>query len=126
LQDHNCRCDAFNCHLEPSFPGLRASRRHCAAHNRHLGTRNSKIVNLPLAITSFICCRACFHSIGSIHRSPAFGALLVRRRMQRSLGGRDPPFGTIEQLRSLSRAVERKGLRESAGPRLLLTTEQRR
>jgi hypothetical protein len=115
LQDHSCRCDVSNCHLETSHPGLRPSHGYSAALYRDLETRYFKIVNLPSATTGFIFWLESCHSIASNHQTPAYGELLARRRVHRTRGGRDPPFATIQQPRSLLPAAERKAPTKKRG-----------
>ncbi len=96
LQSHNCRYEASICHLRISHPGLHPSYERFAAHNRHLVVHNFKIVNCALPFGVFICWVASFLSLASNDQSSAYREHLALRRMQRTRGGRDPPFGTIQ------------------------------
>ena len=126
LQDHNCGYAARNRHQQDVHPGLRTSQRRSAVRNRPLEAHNFKIVNLQLAIAGFIWGLACLQSIASNHQSPRYGALFVRRGMQRSPGGRDPPSVRIQLRPLLAHAAEPNALRCNAGPRHPMLKHQRR
>jgi len=126
LRDHNCGYAACNRHLQTVHPGLRTSQRRSSVHNRPLETHNFKIVNLQLAIAGFLWWLASLQSVAANHQTPRYGALFVRRGMQRSSGGRDPPSANTQSTWPLRHAAQRNALRCNAGPRHPMLKHQRR